>query len=53
MKKTVTQKVTVVNNKSGDGFDRYVTVYKNISSNESRKLTEGQNAFENTYSANS
>ena len=51
--KTVTLKVTVVNNKSGDGFDRYVTVYKNISSNESRKLTEGQNAFENTYSANS
>ena len=38
--KTVTLKVTVVNNKSGDGFDRYVTVYKNISSNESRKLTK-------------
>lgn len=51
--KTVTLKVTVVNNKTGNGFDRYVAVYKNVSDNESKKLTEGQNAFENTYSANS
>lgn len=51
--KTVTLKVTVVNNKEGNGFDRYVTVYKNISKDESVKLTEGQAAFENTYSAKS
>lgn len=51
--KTVTLKVTVVNNKAGDGFDRYVTVYKNVSDSESEKLAEGQNAFENKYSANS
>ena len=51
--KTVTLKVTVVNNKTGNGFDRYVAVYKNVSDNESTKLTEGQNAFENVYSANS
>lgn len=51
--KTVTLKVTVVNNKTGNGFDRYVAVYKNVSDNESKKLTEGQNAFENVYSANS
>ena len=50
---TVTLKVTVVNNETGNGFDRYVAVYKNVSANESEKLTEGQNAFENTYSANS
>lgn len=51
--KTVTLKVTVVNNEAGTGFDRYVTVYKNVSDQESKKLTEGQAAFENTYSANS
>ena len=51
--KTVTLKVTVVNNKEGNGFDRYVTVYKNVSKDESVKLTEGQAAFENTYSAKS
>lgn len=51
--KTVTLKVTVVNNKTGNGFDRYVAVYKNVSDNKSTKLTEGQNAFENVYSANS
>ena len=53
MKKPVTLKVTVVNNKTGNGFDRYVAVYKNVSDNKSTKLTEGQNAFENVYSANS
>lgn len=51
--KTVTLKVTVVNNKEGNGFDRYVTVYKNVSKDESVKLTERQAAFENTYSAKS
>lgn len=51
--KTVTLKVTVVNNEAGDGFDRYVAVYKNVSDDESKKLAEGQHAFENMYSANS
>ena len=51
--KKVTLKVTVVNNAAGNGFDRYVVVYKNVSDSESEKLTGGQNAFVNTYSANS
>lgn len=51
--KTVTLKVTVVNNEAGDGFDRYVAVYKNVFDDESKKLAEGQHAFENMYSANS